>query len=225
MEAFCIHNPVEELSFNLPTNSAFGADANTLTRIYEESINIAVFQRTPSDAVISYAKQLIHERPAFRFRTIIEHQSAKESIASLLPDIQGKDDFVEDLYLLTDMYACLFDLKEVGIRLEAADKASCPRFHTDKLGCRLISTYLGEGTEWLANAHVDRSKLGRGSGGLKDSESGLLKPEHQIQQVNAGDVVLLKGEGWINNEEHGIVHRSPTVAQGHRRLVVTMDFA
>jgi hypothetical protein len=101
----------------------------------------------------------------------------------------------------------------------------CPRFHIDKLGCRLVSTYQGPGTEWLSNDDVDRSKLGAGNMGLSDDVSGLYSQAADIQQVNKGDIVLLKGEGWYGNEGLGAVHRSPAVAPGEKRVVLTLDFA
>ena len=124
-----------------------------------------------------------------------------------------------------EMYACLFELDEVGVRLQVLDRAMCPRFHTDKLGCRLVSTYLGPGTEWLHNRDVDRSKLGAGNMGLSDEESGLFSRPECIQQVNSGDIVLLKGDGWYGNDGLGAVHRSPAISGGEKRIIVTMDFA
>jgi hypothetical protein len=109
--------------------------------------------------------------------------------------------------------------------MQILDRAMCPRFHTDNIGCRLITTYQGGGTEWLNNVDIDRSKLGAGNMGLPDTESGLFPNTDCIQQVNVGDVVLLKGDGWIGNEGLGAVHRSPAVPAGEKRVVVTMDFA
>ncbi|GAL13442.1 hypothetical protein JCM19233_4444 [Vibrio astriarenae] len=36
---------------------------------------------------------------------------------------------------------------------------------------------------------------------------------------------LLKGESWYNNENMGLVHRSPAVPDGECRLLLTMDFS
>jgi hypothetical protein len=46
-----------------------------------------------------------------------------------------------------------------------------------------------------------------------------------IQTLRAGDVALLKGESWENNEGAGLVHRSPAVKLGQQRLLLTLDFA
>lgn len=132
------------------------------------------------------------------------------------------------------MFCCLFDLGSAGLRLTALDRAMCPRFHVDKIPCRLVTTYQGIATEWLPHHHVDRSKLGAGSEGKSDEQSGLFQNLEDIQRLHQGEVALLKGEGWEGNEGAGLVHRSPAMpviadsvkmhAVSERRLLLTLDF-
>jgi len=105
------------------------------------------------------------------------------------------------------------------------DRAMCPKFHVDRVPCRLITTYSGVGTEWLDNDSVDRLKLGSNGLGLSDEESGVVRQFGQIERLEAGGLALLKGESWEGNEGHGIVHRSPQVAPNEDRLIMTLDFA
>ena len=100
----------------------------------------------------------------------------------------------------------------------------CPRFHVDRVPCRLVTTYAGKATQWLAHDRVDRSKLGPGSEGKPDAESGLYTNVEDIQQLQQGDVALLKGECWEGNEGAGLVHRSPQLTAGTGRLLLTLDF-
>ena len=123
------------------------------------------------------------------------------------------------------MFCCLFDLKRAGLRLTALDKAMCPRFHVDRVPGRLVTTYQGVATEWLPHEQVDRSKLGEGNNGLTDIHSGLFENEQDIQQLNHGDVAILKGELWEGNENAGLVHRSPALTTDERRLLLTLDFS
>lgn len=206
-------------------NSAVGDSPEVLTRIYEQQINIAVLKRTLNHEVTHYCQELVRSRPSFNLRIVINAENPSRALKESLPELTGTSAFTEDLALLMEMYACLFDLDEIGIRLQVLDRAMCPRFHTDRLGCRLVSTYLGPGTEWLQNHLLDRTKLGPGSMGSSDEESGLIADDGCIQQVSTGDIVLLKGEGWYDNEGLGAVHRSPAVMHNEKRIVVTMDFA
>jgi len=43
-----------------------------------------------------------------------------------------------------------------------------------------------------------------------------------ICELNTGDVALLKGERWEGNENAGLVHRSPAINEGERRLLLAM---
>jgi hypothetical protein len=196
-----------------------------MTSIYEEQVNLVIVQRSLPDEIALYCQELVNNKPHFNLRSVINHKTALASLKSSLPDLAGQSVFLDDLVLLVEMYSCLFELDEIGLRLQVLDRAMCPRFHTDKLGCRLVTTYHGQGTEWLRNCDTDRSKLGAGNKGLSDEESGLYTHAASIQQVSEGDIVLLKGDGWFGNDGLGAVHRSPAVAPSEKRVVITMDFA
>ncbi|WP_421864955.1 DUF1826 domain-containing protein [Motiliproteus sp.] len=206
------------------SNSAIGDSIEILTRIYDDPINLVVLQRPLASQVQHYCRQLIAAKPDFSMRAVFRQARSQQALTESFPVLEGQSAFITDLMLLMELYSCLFDLEEVGLRVQVLDRAMCPRFHTDKLGCRLVTTYLGLGTEWLHNRVLDRSKLGAGNQGLSDDRSGLYSADTEIEQVAEGDIVLLKGDGWIGNEGRGAVHRSPAVSQGDKRIVVTMDF-
>ena len=100
----------------------------------------------------------------------------------------------------------------------------CPRFHTDYVKCRLVTTYVGPATQWLPHELVNRSKLGHGNQGQPDDKSGLFLENTDIEQLNVGHVALLKGESWAGNKGAGLVHRSPHAKNGYNRLYMTIDF-
>ena len=72
----------------------------------------------------------------------------------------------------------------------------CPKFHADKVPCRLVATFYGSATEWLPHSAVNRNKLRAGSIGLQDESSGIMPQSSDIQQLSSGDIALLKGESW-----------------------------
>ena len=73
---------------------------------------------------------------------------------------------------------------------------------SDRVPCRLVTTYQGI-TEWLPHHVADRSKLGAGNMGKPDALSGLYDNASDIKQLKSGDVALLKGELWHDNEGRG----------------------
>ena len=122
------------------------------------------------------------------------------------------------------MFCVLLDIERVGLRLTVLDRAMCPRFHVDRVPCRLVCTYSGVTSEWLPHDLVDRSKLGEGNNGQPDADSGLFQSEENINRLKIGDVALLKGELWEGNENAGLVHRSPQVSTGDKRFLLTLDY-
>lgn len=131
---------------------------------------------------------------------------------------------VEDIVNVVSMFSCLFELESIGFRLSALNKAMCPKFHVDRIPARLVTTFGGIGTEWLAHECVNRNMLGLGSKGLEDNESGIYLHDTDIQHLDTGDVAILKGELWEGNEQAGLVHRSPAVKEGETRLLLTLGF-
>jgi hypothetical protein len=200
-----------------------GGEPAILADIYRDDVNLCVWQRRPDAGLNNAVEQFIDANPRFQHAVSVSPGRAQDVLTPLLTSRVAATALVEDIAELVDMYCCLFGQEKVGLRLSVLDRAMCPKFHVDLVLCRLVTTYLGAGTEWLAHEAVDRSKLGSGSGGKPDHESGLYRDSSDIQQLQGGDVALLKGEAWEGNENAGLVHRSPSLGVGERRLLLTLD--
>ncbi len=221
---------------------AIDQDPAVLARIYEDAISIAIWQRQLQQDVECYLSELLRKSknialklsgspeqlmqevqrvfppaffpPAFFPPALIGEQSSCVSAAA----------FYADIHNLLDMFACLFDAKILGLRINTLEHAMCPRFHTDNVGTRLITTYYGLATEWLPNQLADRSALGTEFASKINTPGAITASESHIQRMAAGDVALFKGELWEGNEGRGIIHRSPALTiQQPKRLVVTCD--
>ena len=189
-----------------------------LSDIYKEEINIAIWRRQKKFLV----KEFLELNPKFKKEMVLTPQDALSRIRESFDN--NMTEVSEDIAELVDMFCYLFELKQVGMRLKVLDQAMCPKFHVDKVPCRLVTTYQGRATQWLPHELVDQTKLGWGCNGLPDSESGLYQSESDIQQLDCGDVALLKGTLWEGNENGGLVHRSPGLIANEKRLVLTLDF-
>ncbi|MCX4186973.1 DUF1826 domain-containing protein [Methylophaga sp. OBS4] len=200
-------------------------EVTVLAGIYDNNVNLAIWQRETPEALSAYAVFLLSAFPGFDIRTVVKPAEIDDLLSHKLPEYQYKRDFIADVTSLCEMFCDLFDLKQLGLRLGLVDTAMCPRFHTDHLPCRLVTTYIGAGSQWLVEPAVDRSKLGAGANGLPDHASGIYLDEGEIRQLQAGEVALLKGTQWAGNEQTAIVHRSPHIAAGDKRLLLTLDFA
>lgn len=189
-----------------------------LSDIYQEDINIAIWRRQKQFSV----KEFLALNPTFQKEMILTPQDALSRINEFFDN--NMTEVSEDIALLVDMFCYLFELKQAGMRLKVLDKAMCPKFHVDKVPCRLVTTYQGMATQWLPHELVDQTKLGWGCNGLPDSESGLYQSESDIQELYCGDVALIKGTLWKGNENAGLVHRSPELIANEKRLILTLDF-
>ena len=198
--------------------------------IYDQNTNIVIWQRDLEQVLTNAVNTLISTNAIKPLELAVSPDDAFDKLVTALkPDDNNRDEIkalCEDITLLVEMFCCLFDLKHAGLRLKILDKPMCPRFHVDKIPCRLVTTYQGVATQWLNHSDVNRSKLGTGNLGKPDEESGLIKSLNNINQLTEGDVALLKGEYWDENEGAGLVHRSPPLAGTNSapRLLLTLDF-
>ena len=194
-----------------------GGKPECLTEIFREEVNLAIWQRDVRAECLEFARQFALEASSFeRFVA----QEKDEPIDEVLPrwalELPGARAWLADVRELIAMYRCLFEPAAVGIRVHVLADTMCPRFHTDRVPARLLVTYSGRGTEWLAEPHV-----------LRPANPGPL-PEQQadanrIQIMPTGAVAILKGEAWIGNEGRGLVHRSPAPGDTPR-LVLGLDW-
>lgn len=202
-----------------------GHDPITLADVYQDEVNMAIWQRRLRPELVRAATTLLASTSTLKLACTVSASDCIDVMTHELGGDQHANFLARDIGNLVDMYCCLFDLDQVAIRLTKLDQAMCPKFHVDHVPARLVTTYQGVGSEWLENGVVDRRRLGRASAGIPDEQSGLYRQQHEIQKLKVGDVALLKGESWIGNEGRGIVHRSPAIAEGESRLLMTFDFA
>ncbi|MDA0150110.1 DUF1826 domain-containing protein [Vibrio sp. LaRot3] len=184
--------------------------ASVLSEIYKPEHNIAIWQRELSAELAYGIEQMVEADHQLAVVSIVTPDDAAEVVSRKLGEHSCVAALSEDIALIVDMFCCLFNVKEVGLRLTVLDKPMCPSFHVDQVPVRLVTTYIGQATQWLENQDVDRSTLTEKNGAL-------------IQQITSGDVALLKGGGWEGNEDNALVHRSPQIVSNERRLLLTLD--
>lgn len=204
--------------------TSFANQPSVLTDIYKDDVNLAVWQNPLTPTVSQDIKQLLAEVSNLKAILTVTPDNVTALLADYSDQLKDKQAFCQYVTTLVDMFCTLFELDSVGLRLTLLDKAMCPKFHVDHVPCRLVTTFSGIATQWLPHSKVDRSKLGAGGLGKPDEISGIMQSHTDIEALATGDVALLKGEGWYNNENAGLVHRSPALLNGNQRLILTLDF-
>lgn len=195
-----------------------------LARIYEPEVSLCLIRRLSDPAIERFVGELLKRRRPIELSQALSLENFDfSSLLAEYSELDGHDAWWRDIARLTAVFCDLLDTGSVGLRLRTLDRAMCPRFHVDHVPCRLVCTYGGLGTEWLADEDVDRSKLGlAGSKGRSDEESGAILGH--IRTMPAYAVGLMKGAVWDGQGYPGAVHRSPcpTPDQPHR-LLLTLD--
>lgn len=200
-----------------PPHVAIHTQPGGLSDILKDDTSLAIWNRPLSARVTHFARTFAQQAGnRERFYSLAPGETAEAILPDWARQLTGAEQWLEDVHTLLEMYHCLFEPAAIGLRLHVLQDTMCPRFHTDRVPVRLLCTYTGPGTQWLANSDVCRRE---GPGPLPDQPA----PEHRIHSIPTGAVALLKGEAWVGNEGKGLVHRSP--ATGHKpRLVMGFDW-
>ncbi|WP_221794223.1 DUF1826 domain-containing protein [Oceanobacter mangrovi] len=199
--------------------------AADLAAIYRNDINMAVWQNALGQSLDQTGLQqlqdelpLLLQRPGgFRFQLHSRRKQFRSQLQQDFPSsVPAGAALLSYLDTAAEVFESLFEPNAMALRLITLDGAMCPRFHVDHVPVRLVSSISGPGTEWLPETAIKRQALG----------GGPIQPcqdDNAILRAVAGDLALMKGEGWIGNEGRGLVHRSP--ATNEPRLFLSIDFA
>lgn len=198
-----------------------GETPKVLTGILDDGVNLALWQRQLPAHIADFGRLLLSLNQPLAESLCLEMPNDDappnlRGLASGFSDLEGYEGFIADVSWLVSAFACLLGAQRIGLRLRVLDKAMCPRFHVDHVPVRLITTYAGGGSQWLKEGAMDRRQLGK-----PDAEP---QDDSLIQRIASGEVALLKGEKWHGNEGFGLIHRSPQLAPGERRLILTLDW-
>ena len=204
---------LEETRVTLHVHVTAGPDAFRLNSIRHSMITMAVWERS-LDATLADA---VRDTLASGFEEMRLTLALDEIALIFMEQLVASGAFpspakriASDIALLGGHFADAMECDRLDIRLERVRGNACRKFHADYVMARLISTYSGRATEWLDQG--DASRLAQGTS-LDDLS---------IRSLRVGDVALLKGKSWA--EENAIVHRSPPIAgTGEQRLLLVIN--
>ncbi len=196
---------------------ATGPDRSALDAILLPHIELAIWSRqTPTDvqaALLQWAKTA---SGPVQWRWPAPNAAWMELLAALPPAVAT--------WLEADVHRLVHDMsrwsqrRQLTVVLGPIAHDHCTRFHVDWLPLRLLCTYVGPGTQWIANADVCREALPLPIG-PQGHQAGLLQSDGAIQVASAGEVLVAKGHGHPH-QVSGLVHRSPRVADPSTPRVV-----
>lgn len=185
--------------------------------IYENDVELVSVARPGSDSLETLCNQLFatHQIVQMRWEQAAGDPDATFSALSKSIDPDRLGALSEEITLASDVLSELLDCERVGIRVTTLRAPMCPRFHVDRVPCRLLATINGPGTEWIPSDEVDRALLAD-----RDRDAPPVRAGGGVRQLATGSWSLLKGGAW-DERYGGVVHRSPH--QDSDRLLVSLD--
>ncbi len=183
------------------------ADPAILQDIRREDCNLAIWERRLGT---DFAPLTKGEPRDLRF------VAAREDLPALLVAALGENGFdgphlhaalIADAALLAEHFCTALGQQRLEVRLEVVTTDSCRKFHADYVAARLITTYVGPGTDWLDAPEAEAVARG--------------EQPRRINRMQPGDVGLFKGKLATL---HPAIHRSPPISQsGERRLLLVLN--
>lgn len=189
-----------------PNRSA--ATPDVLEAIREADCNLAIWERAPfadfTPLTLGTPADLRFTCDASALPALLEQGLVQNGFGGN-PALHAA--LIADAAMLADRFCAAMDLATLELRLEVVRTDSCRKFHADYVTARLITTYVGEGTDWLDEANAARVAAGQ--------------PPERIHRLAPFDAGLFKGKLAT---DHPAIHRSPPIAgTGAARLLLVLN--
>jgi hypothetical protein len=201
-------------------SAVVAAHPSVFEHIFAPGVTVCIWNRQPDPILTNYLRESAccgsWER---RTRVDVAAPQFEELLTGFKADV-GRVRWVTELSALIDLFATLTDSRTVGLRMTATDRATCPRFHSDQVGLRLLCSWLGAGTEWLSEEDVIRPSAERPDQSTRLAV-GPVRPGGVVRQMRPFAVGVFKGDLWPKNHGRGAMHRSPQPMG--RRVFVSLD--
>lgn len=203
---------LEEAADALPTHVAAGPDASTLAAIRRPAITMSVWKRRLGQELTGATRAVLSNEFQLLRLTLEPGDVEPMVFDTLAAAVMGSAAaaIAADVANLAYRFSDVMEQERLDIRLERITGNACKKFHADYVTARLITSYEGRATEWLDQDSAVRLA------------NGVCPSDLPIRRLQAGDVALLKGRLWADDQ--AIVHRSPPIAgTGEERLLLVIN--
>ncbi len=191
-----------------------GEQPSVLRMIRRSEIDLAIWRRELPAALSSWLDiSPIGGWPSLRqvlALAEIARMLRRHFDAAGIEHCDGRALLIDDVTQLAMLYADALRVTHVHLRLESVHDNACKKFHRDCVIARLITTYRGPGTEWVAAENAARALS------LQHDYDG------ELLHVPTQSVAMFKG--CLGGGEAGVHHRSPQIfGSGTTRLFLCMN--
>ncbi|MEO0688835.1 MAG: DUF1826 domain-containing protein [Pseudomonadota bacterium] len=191
----------------LDSPARISVSPHVLNAVRDEDCNLAVWERPANPAFESLLAESLKDVRFAAPLNGLETRLKEELAHAGYPDTEERGTLIEDITALAVRYGAIMQLDALSVRLAVVTTDSCRKFHADYVKARLITTYVGTGTQWI------------------DAEDAARVAKDEVPQnvktLSTGDAGLFKGKLWTQTPA---IHRSPPIeGTGERRLILVLD--
>ena len=176
---------------------------NDLSKITSPGTSLIIWERNLDQSLINWlSKMSADQLPSGRVLT--DRQNIRDAIKTFFSNFKNDDQIEEtllanDIALLAEKYADITNSNKIDIRLDVIQTDACWKFHLDRVNYRLVTTYIGEGTQYVSPKNAD------------DALEKQTDYNGPIEEISEQDVAIFKGS--CSKKGAGIAHRSPPIKE------------
>ena len=193
---------------------ASGMHPDVFLKISEPCLTLKIWRRRLASELESIAELI--SKHALDLCTVINPccKQDRHIFMQELNNVVGQDctALADDLLYLSKHFAAASNKQRVRIRLEIIEDDGCRRFHIDNVVMRLVTTYHGQGTQWVSPGFAVAAR---------DRQMSYKGP---LNSLGTGDAAIFLGK---KSGANGLIlHRSPPQTPNDpARLVAVIDGA
>ena len=190
-----------------------------LGEVRRPEVDVAVWRRDlPASLAALRAWAALTNAPSFDRVVTVDSRAIAEAVSEVPASL--RDALAADVSMLLGTFLAITGAGHCRLFVGVIRDDKCRKFHVDAVAMRMVTTYVGPGTEWLPEDIVDRAALARLNECPSDANAAIVRDPSCVVRAQAGDVLMLKGSRDPNAGGRGAVHRSPPLRECEVRLVL-----
>jgi Protein of unknown function (DUF1826) len=199
-----------------------GSRAAVLLEVGRPGVDVSIWQRDVPPPLARPLEAFVGttETPSFDRIVAAETPAIDEAVSRVPAPLRAA--LASDMSWLLAYFAEVTCAARFRLFLGIVRDDQCRKFHVDAVAMRMVTTYVGPGTEWIPEASVDRDALGRMIERPSQANAAIARNPAAVCRAHRGDVLMLKGARHPDARGRGAVHRSPPIEQGgeHRFVLI-----
>jgi Protein of unknown function (DUF1826) len=211
--------PLVEDSLQRRSRCRVAAAPMVLGEVRRDDVDVALWERELPSSLGGLTAWAASTDAPSQDRVVTIDSFAIAEVVSIVPALL-RDALATDVSMLLGYFAAVSRATRCRLFFGLIRDDQCRKFHIDSVAMRMVTTYVGPGTEWLPERVVDRAALERMIACPSEANAAIVRDPDGVRRARCGDVLMLKGPARSRAGTKGAVHRSPPLREREVRLVL-----